>query len=256
MKKEERQELILNMLERDGQVTVNEIMHSLSVSDMTIRRDLNELALRGQLIRTHGGARPAAALESGYERSHMEKKSLHKAEKKIIAQTAAAMIHDGETVFLGPGTTLEQLAVCLRERNIRVVTNSLPVFEILKGSSSADLILTGGEYRENTGAFIGTVAVRAIENMRFAKAFISVNGIAGGAVYTYSEEEGYIQKQALNNAAEKILLADSSKFNAYDFYEFYPLADFDHIITDSGLEGEVLTELKETADVRIAGDDR
>ena len=252
MKKEERQEHILHMLERDGQVTVSEIMNALAVSDMTVRRDLNELSQHGKLIRTHGGAQ-RAPFESGYERSHTEKKSLHEEEKKMIAHYAASSVRDGETVFLGPGTTLEQLALCLRERNIRVVTNSLPVFEILRGSTSADLLLTGGEYRANTGAFVGTMAMRAIENIRFSKALISVNGAAGDAVFTYSEAEGDIQKAALNNAAEKILLADSSKFNSYDFYEFYRLSDFDCLITDSGIDENTKNQLSELTDVRICG---
>lgn len=233
------------MIESAGQVSVGEIMDALSVSDMTVRRDLIDLSQKGLLIRTHGGARTAVTAESGYERSHAEKKSLHEEEKKQIAKSASARVNDGETVFLGPGTTLELLAYSIREKSIRVVTNSLPVFEILNHSSSVDLILTGGEYRSITGAFVGSIAVRALENMRFSKTFVSSNGIADNAVYTYSEAEGEIQKAALNSASERFLVADSSKFNNYDFYEFYKLSDIDCIITDSGIDDAALAELSE-----------
>ena len=251
MKKEERQEYILNMVNTCGHVSVNAIMEALSVSDMTVRRDLNEMSQRGQLIRTHGGAQRIITAESGYERSHTEKKSLHEEEKKKIAAMAAEYIQDGETVFLGPGTTLEQLAGCLCGRKIRVVTNSLPVFEILNSSTTVDLLLCGGEYRSITGAFVGVMTVRSLDGFRLSKAFISVNGIAQDAVYTYSEAEGYIQKFALNNATERFLLADSSKFNCFDFYEFYKLNDFDHILTDEAIDPDTLAQLKKITDVRI-----
>ncbi len=252
MKKEERQTNILNMINQAGQVTVNEIMDALSVSDMTVRRDLNDLSQRGLLVRTHGGAQRIVTAEGGYERSHIEKKSLHEEEKRQIAAKAAELVNDGETIFLGPGTTLEQIAYSLRNKSIRVVTNSLPVFQILNHSSSADLLLTGGEYRNITGAFVGSIAIRAVENMRFSKAFISSNGVAQNAVFTYSEAEGEIQKAALNSAAQKYLVADSSKFGNFDFYEFYKTSDFDCIITDSKIDDETLRELKEYSEVYIA----
>ena len=94
--------------------------------------------------------------------------------------------------------------------------------------------------------------MRAVENMRFSKAFISSNGVAQNAVFTYSEAEGEIQKAALNSAAQKYLVADSSKFGNYDFYEFYNTSDFDCIITDSKIDDETLRDLKENSEVYIA----
>lgn len=252
MKKEERQNHILTMLNSTGTVTVSEIMQELSVSDMTVRRDLSEMAQRGLLIRTHGGAQRIYSDESGLERSHLEKKRLQEAEKNAIAELTAAQISDGETVFLGPGTTLELTAANLKSRNMRIVTNSLPVFNILNRSSSIDLLLVGGEYRSITGAFVGTTSLQSIRNMRFSKAFISVNGIVGNSVYTYSEAEGEVQKAALDHADEKYLIADSSKFSRYDFYEFYKISDFDHVITDGAISEEALRQLREMTDVIIA----
>ncbi len=252
MKKEERQAQLLRILNQSGSVSVSQIMEALSVSDMTVRRDLNELEKAGLLIRTHGGARRIAEGGNSYERTHIEKKSLHEDEKKEIAALAASFVNEGETIFLGPGTTIEMIAEELMNKKIRVVTNSLPVFEILNQSTSVDLILSGGEYRKVTGAFVGTAAICALKNMRFSKAMISVNGIAEQGVYTYSEAEGEIQKFALNSAAEKYLAADSSKFGNYDFYEFYRLSDFDHVITDSKVSEKDLEELKSICEVHIA----
>lgn len=252
MKKEERQNHIRNMLNSTGTVTVNEIMQELSVSDMTVRRDLSEMAQQGLLIRTHGGAQRIYSDESGLERSHLEKKRLQEAEKNDIANLTAAQVSDGETIFIGPGTTLELTASNLKNRNMRIVTNSLPVFDILSRSSSVDLLLVGGEYRPITGAFVGTVSLQSIRSMRFSKAFISVNGIVGNSVYTYSEAEGEVQKAVLDHADEKYLVADSSKFGRYDFFEFYKVSDFDHVITDTAISEETLRQLREVTDVIIA----
>ena len=252
MKKEERQNHIQTMLNNTGTVTVNEIMQELSVSDMTVRRDLSEMARHGLLIRTHGGAQRIYSDGSGLERSHLEKKRLQETEKNNIADLTSAQISDGETVFLGPGTTLELTAANLKNRNMRIVTNSLPVFNILNRSSSVDLLLVGGEYRPITGAFVGTIPLLSIRNMRFSKAFISVNGIVGNNVYTYSEAEGEVQKAVLDHADEKYLIADSSKFGRYDFYEFYQVSDFDHVITDAAISAETLQVLRAVTDVIIA----
>ena len=106
-----------------------------------------------------------------------------------------------------------------------------------------DLILIGGNYREITGAFVGTLTLQDIESLQFSKAFVSCNGIKDHAIATFSEDEGEVQKLALNNANKKILLADHSKFNKFDFYTFYNISDIDTIISDSKLNQETLKAL-------------
>ncbi len=254
MKKEERRTRIMEMLEHSGRLAVREIMDVLSVSDMTVRRDLNELSRQGVLIRTHGGAQRISFRDTGAERSHLEKKLLRETEKNSIAKAAADLVENGETIYLGPGTTIEALASYLKNRPLRIVTNSLPVFEVLRCSMNTDLILTGGEYRAVTGGLVGPAAVRSLEGMRFSKAFVGADGAAGGAVFTYSEAEGQIQSLALESAAEKYLAVDSTKFGRYDFCEFCRLDDFDHIITDQGIPDELLEELQGCSDIIVVGE--
>lgn len=170
------------------------------------------------------------------------KKVLQTKEKKLIAQKANSIIKDGETIFIGPGTTLEHLAVELKTRNIRVITNSLPVFLILNKSKTVDLLLIGGEYREITGAFVGSMATTNLKTLRFSKAFVSANAVSDNAIATYSDVEGEIQQLALDNAVEKILLVDSTKFNRYDFFNFYTLEQIDTIITDNQISQDQLNE--------------
>ncbi|MDY4760511.1 DeoR/GlpR family DNA-binding transcription regulator [Streptococcus thoraltensis] len=255
MKKKERHEKILDILKVDGVIKVKDIIAEMNISDMTARRDLDTLANDGLLIRTHGGAQflnHSNETEEGHEKTHTEKKVLQTNEKKQVARAASKIIKDGETVFIGPGTTLEHLAVELKNRNIRVITNSLPVFLILHPSSSVDLILIGGECREITGAFVGSIAVNNLKSLSFSKAFVSANAVFNNSIATYSDVEGDIQKIALDNSVEKILLVDSSKFDGYDFYNFYDLNRMDLIVTDKKISKEVLDKYKEFSKIVIA----
>lgn len=234
MIKKERLNWILEKLDKQAVITVNEIIKELGISDMTVRRDLAELEKNNQLIRLHGGAQSIKLLDK-QEKSNNEKHDLQVEEKKEIAKFASQLVTDGETIFIGPGTTLESLAKELTTRKIRIVTNSLPVFDILKDCADIDLLLIGGEYRPITGAFVGSLASNNIQSLTFSKAFISANAVFENAVATYSEAEGLIQQLALSKSIEKYLLVDNHKFDSYDFYVFYETRNFDCVITDSNI---------------------
>ena len=240
MNKKRRLEKILDMLKIDGTITIKEIIDELDISDMTARRDLDALEADGLLTRIHGGAQLLSS-KKPLEKTHIEKTK----EKIDIAKKACSLIKDGDTIFIGPGTTLEQLALELKGRKgykIRVITNSLPVFLILNDSETIDLLLLGGEYREITGAFVGSMASTNLKAMRFAKAFVSANAVTHNSIATYSDKEGVIQQLALNNAVEKFLLVDSTRFDRYDFYN---LDQLDTIITDNQISPQHLEEFSQ-----------
>ena len=244
MLKQEKLDTILEIVNTKGTITVKEIMNRLDISDMTARRYLQELADKDLLVRVHGGAeklRTGSLLNN--ERSNVEKQGLQTAEKQEIARFASHLVEERETIFIGPGTTLEFFARELSIDNIRVVTNSLPVFLILNERKLTDLILIGGNYRSITGAFVGTLTLQDIASLQFSKSFVSCNGIKDQAIATFSEDEGESQKLALENANKKYLLADHSKFDKFDFFTFYNISDIDTIITDSKLSDETLLSL-------------
>lgn len=248
MLKQEKLDRILETVNTKGTITVKDIMTSLDISDMTARRYLQELADKDLLVRVHGGAeklRTGSLLSN--ERSNVEKQALQITEKQEIAKFAGHLVEERETIFIGPGTTLEYFARELPIDNIRVVTNSLPVFLILNERKLTDLILIGGNYREITGAFVGTLTLQDLSSLQFSKAFVSCNGIKEHAIATFSEEEGEVQKIALQNANKKYLLADHSKFDKFDFYTFYNISEIDTVISDSKLSDKTLKSLaKET----------
>ena len=250
MLKQEKLTKILEIVNSKGTITVKQIMDEIAVSDMTARRYLQELADKDLLIRVHCGAeklRTNSLLTN--ERSNIEKQALQTAEKQEIARFAGSLVEERETIFIGPGTTLEFFARELPIDNIRVVTNSLPVFLILSERKLTDLILIGGNYRDITGAFVGTLTLQNLSNLQFSKAFVSCNGIQNGALATFSEEEGEAQRIALNNSNKKYLLADHSKFNKFDLYTFYNVSNLDTIVSDSKLSDSILFELSKLTKV-------
>ena len=250
MLKRERLHKIVEMVNTQGIITVNEIINKLDVSDMTIRRDLDELDKAGKIVRIHGGAQ-SMSYSINQELSHSEKQELQMEEKRKIVQLASTYINDGDTIFLGPGTTIELLSHFLVNKHIRIVTNNYPAFEILKQSDSVNLILTGGDFRKNTGALVGTITNTNLKRINFTKAFISANGIHNESICTYNIEEGEAQEIALNNSRTKYLLLDNKKLNKDDFYVFYNLHDIDHLITDGNINKDVKTHYEQYVNIIV-----
>lgn len=143
MLKRERLTRILQMVNEKGIVDTADIMEALAVSDMTVRRDLDELEKSGKLIRVRGGAQ-SLDYNIDFELSHLQKSTVQIEEKRDIARYAASLVQDHETIFLGPGTTLEMMASMIPDKDIRIVTPSLPAFEVLKERMEDGLLLVGG----------------------------------------------------------------------------------------------------------------
>ena len=236
--KESRQRIILQELDQSGVVSVKNLKELLHVTDMTIRRDLIDLEKQGLLTRVHGGAHKKVR-DGLNEVSHSEKTMLNIEEKKTIAQKCAGLIINGDTVFIGSGTTTDFIGDYLDGKDISIVTNSLPIFEKLKDNPNFDLILIGGRYRVKTQTFVGQFANNLLREIKVSKAFIGVNGIDGYNVTTANEEEGNGNAIILNNAIEKYIVADNSKFDSYSFYTFYRLDNIDAVVTDENLSPKV-----------------
>lgn len=246
--KEGRHRVILQELDQQGVVSVKKLKELLDVTDMTIRRDLIDLEKQGLLTRVHGGAHKK--VKNGLnEASHTEKTMLNIEEKRTIAQKCANLIFSGDTVFIGSGTTTDFIGDYLADKSVSIVTNSLPIFEKLKDSPNCDIILIGGRYRVKTQTFVGQFANKLLKEIKVSKAFIGVNGIDGHNVTTANEEEGNGNAIILNNAIEKYIVADNSKFDSYSFYCFYQLDDLDAVITDDHISPKVKEKYKSYTNV-------
>lgn len=248
MIKAERQDSIKRLVAERGAVSVHDIAAELEVSEMTVRRDLEELSSAGELVRVHGGARSAGGRTPSmlrHEYSHAEKRGRHAAEKLAIARRAVSLIEPESTVFLGAGTTVEQMVPLLPACRLRVVTNGLSVFNMLEARHDLDLCLIGGTYRPRTGAFVGPLAEDAIAKLGLDVAFIGANGVADGQVSTSNADEGRFQQLAFDKADARYLLADASKLGRRDFYAFYRLIDLDALICDESVSPQARAAVEE-----------
>lgn len=240
MIKEERHERILNLIQNQHFIKVSDIQKELQVADMTVRRDLQELEDKKKLKRVHGGATVVDYIDNSLplELSHNEKLNLHKEEKNSIAQLIAKQINDGDTIFLGAGTTIELVYNYFNSQQVKIITNSFPIFNKFKNDSRVELILIGGAYRPKTGAFIGTITNDTVASIYVQKAFIGANGILNNQIFDSNADEGVTQKNILLCADKKYIVADHSKLNKKDFYTFYSLSEADYLITDSNISKE------------------
>ncbi|HHX69200.1 MAG: DeoR/GlpR family DNA-binding transcription regulator [Miniphocaeibacter sp.] len=245
MLKIERQNYIVKMLNANNIVKVTQISEKLKVSEMTIRRDLKEMEEEGILVRIHGGAKLSEDKNtSKSELSHKVKQNINKELKTDIAKKIASQIKDNETIFLGPGTTIEQSYEFINCNFARIITNSYYLFEKFKDDNRFELILIGGKYRSRTGAFVGSISIDMISKINVQKSFIGVNGIYNNIVTNSNEEEGLLQKYILDKAEIKYIVADNTKLDLKDFYEFYDLYDIDYLITDNHISEDLLKKYK------------
>ena len=248
MLKIDRHSYILEELNKKHLVRVNKLALDMKVTEMTIRRDLQELEDYGQLTRIHGGAKLKP--KNFYQEDNFNNKiSINVEEKKEIAKKVAQLIKENETIFIGAGSTTSYLAEFLQDKNINIVTNSLTVFEQFKDNVNVDLIFIGGRYRPKVKGFVGYFTQDSLSKISVNKAFIGVNGLDLEKVTISDEEEGRCNDTILNNATERYILADNSKFSTHAFYTFYSIKDITAVITDSYLDENIKEQYKKVVKV-------
>jgi DeoR family transcriptional regulator, aga operon transcriptional repressor len=228
----DRQQQILQLLERQQRLSVAEICATFEVSEATARRDLETLASTGKLQRVHGGA---IVLTQAPPESPILQRQAEQADEKVrIGQAAAALVQPGETVFLGSGTTVLEAARALRgRRDLTVLTNSLPVVNALAGAEDITVICLGGMLRDSEFSFIGHITEQALAEVRADKALIGTRAISleHGLTNEYLPET-MTDRAILKSGKEIIVLADHTKFGRAATVLLAPLQSIHTIVTD------------------------
>lgn len=227
----ERQKAILEALQRKPSLTIHELLTLIDASPATVRRDLTFMEKKGDLIRTHGGVVHSdhVAGEPTYDQRLRESP----ASKMAIAETAAALVPEGSTVFVDSGTTcLEVGRILLGREDLALFTNSSPLVNI-PVRRKARLVCLGGELREISRAMVGGLALDWLSKLRFDIAFLGASGLSWEGVSTTELSEAEVKRQALGRAKKRILLADGTKWEAPSAFLFAAWNSFDTWITDS-----------------------
>jgi DeoR/GlpR family transcriptional regulator of sugar metabolism len=242
-----RQEILRAV--QSGSTHVSDLAQSFGVSEMTVRRDLRELASEGKLERVHGGAVNAGG-EPTFEETVVE----HFEAKNRIGAAAAALIRDGQTVMIDIGTTTLQAAHHLHGRAITVVTTSLAVYEELVPDHAIELLLPGGVVRRNYRSLVGVIAEDSLRQLRADVLFLGTSAVDERlSVWDSTMVEVPIKRAMIEAAEQVVLLADAAKFAKSGIVRVCPAGDIDHIVTDGALPAAARAAIDDAAiEVTIA----
>jgi DeoR/GlpR family transcriptional regulator of sugar metabolism len=245
-----RRELCLQILERRGRVSVAELALKASVSEMTIRRDLEALEREGVLRRVHGGA--VSAVSMSYEPPFAVRAQRAVAAKERIGRAAADLLAEGETVILDVGTTTLEVAKALRgRRNLTVLTPSLRVADVLAPEPGLRLMLTGGVIRPGELSLVGDLAEAAFRDLRFDTFVMGVGGVDPEEGLTeFNPDDARVKRAALASARRCVVVADGSKLGKVAFARICPVERVDVLVTDREAPAELVTAL-EAAEVEV-----
>lgn len=227
---EERHQLILDKLKQDHIVKSQDLMAIIGCSESTIRRDLDQMEQSGKLIRIHGGAKRAYQLDA--EQTASEKSFKNIQAKDVIGQKASELIKPDDVIYIDAGTTTYAMLPYLADQSVTVVTNGIQHASLL-ADQGIETFLTGGKIKHATKAMIGSPSLDDLNNYRFDKTFLGMNGIdpAFGCT-TPDPEEAALKQMAHKQAAVTFLLADQSKWDKVNFAKVCDLEEVT-IITDT-----------------------
>jgi len=240
----ERQKKILDLLEQRENARVSELSDLLGVSVATIRRDLNKLREMGEINRFHGGA--ALSLPSAPEPPVIQRSNENVAEKERIGKAAAALIQDGDVIFIGSGTTtLEVARNLLGYKNLTVITNALTVINMLCNEENITLVSTGGIFRRSELSFIGHLAEHALSELRPQKVIMGIRAISlqDGLTNDYLPEVN-TDRAIIHAASEVIVVADHSKFGKVSTAFVAPIEAIQKLVTDDQSSKEMIASIQ------------
>ena len=246
--KEERIHQIHELLIEKKRISLDELCEHFGVSKNTIRRDINELEEQGIIRKVYGGiVLKEAEIMSLEPFSAREIRNIN--EKKKIAAVAAALVNDGEVIYIDSGTTTMHLLPHLAEKNfLTIVTASVYVLDLATRYSNFNVIATGGNLQQPIKALVGPSVLECIRNYNFSKIFLASTGISieHGATNA-SPLECEVKRELVRKSCAKYLLVDNSKFDVASLMTYSDLTNIDNIITDKNPPEKYLDYFKEKA---------
>ena len=233
---EERRSRLLEFVRLRRFASLPELAEQLEVSESTIRRDLEHLERQGSTRRIHGGVLYAG---SSPKMPHFDARQSAKwAQKRAIAQKAAELIEDGDTILLDGGSTTYEVARMLVGRPVHVVTIALPVANLFASDSGSDLVLIGGNICPRTGVAQGPYADKMLALVRVRKAVLGAAGINDEGFFNNNLLLVETERVMMQTADEVILVADSSKFGRQSLTHLCSLSEVDYLVVDNGITQE------------------
>jgi len=231
---DERRQRLSEFLASSGYSDLSLLVSELGVSESTIRRDLSQLEDEGVVRRTHGGAVFVSDRFSAL--NYAARESTAVVEKQAIGRVAAELIGDDETILLDGGTTTFQVARNLFTRSLQVVTNSLPIVNLLSSAAHIELIFVGGYIYPRTGVALGPLARQTLASLHVGKAIMGVAGITEDLLYNANVLMVETEREMMGSADEVIVVADRTKFGKPALARLGGWDMIDRVVSDDELE--------------------
>lgn len=242
----ERQSRIMSLVNEKGAVRLSELTQIFSVSVETIRRDLLELERQNCLRRVHGGALRIPRNGEYPERSERAVRNHeHKAE---LAEHAAGLIHENDTIMLDSGSTAVEFAGMLTEHfeRLTVITNALDVFEVLRRKERYELFLCSGFFMNRENAFYGPWTLEALDRFHAGIAFLFPSAVSiQYGIMDYDRNLYSVQQKMIERSDRTVFCADSDKFEKSGLFKLADVREGCTIVTDSALEDEIFNLYRE-----------
>ncbi|MBN6206175.1 DeoR/GlpR transcriptional regulator [Ralstonia pickettii] len=241
----ERQSKIVEIVNKQKSIRVSELSKLFSVTEETIRRDLEKLEKDKKLERSHGGAvsiHPSDSLEIPYS----EREIMNVAEKQQIALESIKHVNEGDKIILDASTTAWYMAKTLPNIPLTVMTNSIKVAMELSSKNQIKVISTGGTLLAKSLSYVGPLAEEAFSSYHFDKAFISCKGIHMERGLSESDEQQARVKTRMMDSADQIyIMVDYSKFGLLAFSKIGNLNRVDYVVTDGKADEGIVRSLKD-----------
>lgn len=239
----ERQQKIVDTVNERKSIRVTELSQIFSVTEETIRRDLEKLESEKKLSRSHGGAisiNPSDSLEIPYT----QREITNVEEKNQIALEAVKHVEEGDKVILDASTTAWYMAKSLPDIQITVLTNSIKVAMALSTKKQITVISTGGTLLPKSLSFVGPLAESSLDTYHVNKAFISCKGLhIDRGISESDEQQARIKKKMIDSADSVCIMIDHSKFGVQAFSRLSGLEVIDNIITDNKVDQQIVQQL-------------
>lgn len=245
---EERRSRLLELVRERGFAALPDLAELLTVSESTVRRDLEALEEAGHAKRTHGGVFYTGASPKLPHFDQLQPANWDK--KRAIARRAAELISDGDTVLLDGGTTTYEVARLLVGRPLQIVTNSLPVANLFASNATTDLVLLGGYVYPRTGVSLGPYANEMLARLNVRRVVLSVAGINDRGFYNSNLLLVETERAMMQCGEEVIVVADSTKFGHQSLAHLAPLDAAAQLVVDDGI-GADWKQKVEAAGVRL-----
>jgi DeoR/GlpR family transcriptional regulator of sugar metabolism len=242
----ERRALILQALNESSEVSVTTLSKKLDISEVTIRKDLNELKRRNLLLRVRGGAIRLPEMKLGDDTAIKVKQMFNTKEKRAVGELAATLIKENDTIIIDSGTTTLELAKNLHNfNNLTIITNAINIALELSNYKRFTVILLGGHVRESSTSTVGPIAESTLKLFYCDKLFLGVDSFnIKEGVTTPNIEEANINQTMMAMAKETIAVLDSTKFEKRSFAFIAPVNKIHTVVTDNGIPSEIKSQLK------------